>query len=693
MGKFSLPTLKKTEDLISLFSETLKKLTQLHSEIENSPPSSSSLYKIDEISNICSTISDTSQAISELFPSDSWKSAGYSIQDKMIDIYSSLNHDKAIQSHLESLKSSENWKKLTQAEQFFTDSALRDLKKDGFGTPDTASSIQRLQSQFIQNLRDSKSQVNVKFEEMESINIHYRPERPNDKFEEENICHFNKQELIGILNYCKSPSLRPKIFESLSNFASENYQVLDSLVAKRHSFSQSAGFQNFSHFALAHQSFPVMPDVLLESLHRCSSALRSKLENEYAILLDQKALNEQVSRANPVSLHPSDIPFYMQKYLDQSLTKKFPSFSSFHSIQKYFTIFNILEGVKSLLSVQFNLESTLTECPPSETWSNDIFKLTIFHNNGILGVIYLDLFQRLGKSSSPAAKFNIVCGRKKNELYEKQIPIVVLSTNFPKSNEISQNLYFNLADLKTQGINFPMVQEFYHELGHALHSICSQNEFQMYAGTRVPVDLAELPSHLFEHFVTDYNFIKTWAIHQDTKSPISESYFSYTCSQLHQFPAFRRHIQLSIAIFDLYLHTSPNLSSALDQFSQKFPCPELQKNWFCSIEHFIEYGSCYYSYILDEALSSVIWETVFQKQTFNEKAGKLVYENLISQGGSIEPQEQINKVFRPFLVSGDGHERNVDPFYLMEFWFKGFFSDTALVSIDQLRAEHQVFFK
>ena len=693
MGKFGLQTLKNAEDLLTLFSQTISKLTQLRSDIQNSPASPSTLYKIDEISNICSIIADTSQAISELFPSEAWKTAGYSVQDQMIDIYSDLNHDKTIFTRLQALKSSENWQKLSETEKFFTDSVIRDLKKDGFGTPETASLIQRLQSQFIQNIRDSKSEVNAKFDEMESINIHYRPERLADKYSEDNLCLFNKQELTSILNYCKSPTLRPKIFEALSNLAKENYGVLDQLIKCRNSFSLSAGFQNFSHFALAHQSFPVMPDTLLNSLHRCSEALRPKLENEYSILLDQKALTEQVSRSNPVSLHPSDIPFYMQKHLDTSLTQTFPSYSSFHSIQKYFSISNILEGVKALLSVQFHLEAQIVPCPSSETWSNDIFKLNILHNNEPLGVIYLDLFERRGKSTSPAAKFNIVCGRKQTAAYEAQVPVVVLSTNFPKSSGLATNLHFSLADLGNQGVNFPMVQEFYHELGHALHSLCSQNEFQMYAGTRVPVDLAELPSHLFENFVTDYSFVKTWALHQDTKQPISEAYFSYISAQLHQFPAFRRHIQLSIALFDLYLHSSPDLSTAIRNFSSKLECKELKGNWFCSIEHFIEYGGCYYSYILDEALSSVVWETVYQKEAFNGKAGKLVYENLLSKGGSLDPQEQINRVFRPFLVQGEGLEKDVDPFYLMEFWFKGYFGSSALVSIDRLRAERQVFYK
>jgi intermediate peptidase len=373
------------------------------------------------------------------------------------------------------------------------------------------------------------------------------------------------------------------------------------------------------------------------------------------------------------------------------MVEKFPTYSSYHFAENYFTVFNVLEGVKALLEVQFGLQGDFVMCPSEETWSNDIVKGTLKKQGAVVGVIYFDLFQRPGKSSAPA-KFNIICGRGASKYFkEKQVPVVALSTNFPKN--ASDSLHVTMEDLKMKGMNFAMLQEFYHELGHSLHSISCSNEFQTYSGTRVPVDLAEIPSHVFEHFVTDFQFVKTWAVHKNSKELIEEGYFQYLLGRSQEFPALQRHMQLGVALFDLYLHSSPCLEKAVQMFETRHKSQEFQGNWFCSVEHFVEYGSCYYSYILDEAISNVIWETVYNKKTFNGNAGKVFFDQLLSQGGSIDPQKQINNLLKPFLIEDQSDSQDVDPFYLMEFWFKKFFADSQLVSLDKLRAENRVFYK
>ena len=104
-----------------------------------------------------------------------------------------------------------------------------------------------------------------------------------------------------------------------------------------------------------------------------------------------------------------------------------------------------------------------------------------------LGGFYMDLFPREGKfkhaAAWPVRGVSLKAGR---------TPISVLVTNSDRAG-------FTQDELET----------FFHELGHTLHGVLSETEYNQHAGTSVQRDFVEAPSQIHEEWARRYESLKT----------------------------------------------------------------------------------------------------------------------------------------------------------------------------------------
>jgi peptidyl-dipeptidase Dcp len=93
-----------------------------------------------------------------------------------------------------------------------------------------------------------------------------------------------------------------------------------------------------------------------------------------------------------------------------------------------------------------------------------------------------------------------------------ELPVILNNNNFAKGAPGEPTL-LSLDDART----------LFHEFGHGLHGLLSDVTFERLSGTQVLRDFVELPSQLFEHWLSEPEVLRAHARHWKTGEPMPEA--------------------------------------------------------------------------------------------------------------------------------------------------------------------------
>lgn len=689
--KFGIRGLNTPQDLLSLFTKTHSQVYELRKAIISQPPSLKKLYLIDEISNLCSICADTSQAVLNLSPSSSWREAALEVNSEISSLFSTLNSDKLYYNSLLQILTSPVYFTFTESQKKFLIKLIEDFKKEGIHTENENVSkiydrINDLAFTYQTYISNSKTQFKYLYEEIEGVPVEQRPSREGILYGKIIENTLTNRDLHILLKETKNPSVRKRAFEAFTTFCPYNEPVLTELVDQRHKLAESLGFGSYSEFILHNQSFPTSPQILIPFLKEQMPKIKLNLENELGLVLEKKKRIEQEDRSKPVQIEPWDVWYYSQQITREIKEKCFPKFSRHFYEKNYFSLSNVLKGIEILLAEMFKMSVKVSIATPDETWSNDIIKLELYEDSHRIGTLYLDLFTRPHKFSTTAAKLNIQSARHLSVTSVcTQKPIAILVCNFHKSDASSSQISWSLDELSKTSINFTELTELFHELGHSLHTVLSRSEFQSFSGTRVPLDLAEVPSHLFELFLEDYEYTSLWATHCSTSEAIPEEIFRFLIETKYSFKGVAHLSLLYRSIFDLSLHTHSSIPATHQELESLLPVNLFPKGWYNSFYHLGEYGSSYYSYVMGQVLSSIIYKESFDGRTLNEEAGKVMRNSLLGKGGEYGGSIILGEMLAVSKLPGELIDIETEPWSLMSRWYDHFSDSHKLVLLDNYK--------
>ena len=128
----------------------------------------------------------------------------------------------------------------------------------------------------------------------------------------------------------------------------------------------------------------------------------------------------------------------------------------------------------------------------------------------VIGVFLHDNFARAGKRSG--AWMSALRNQSRNADGTGVLPLVLNNNNFAKGAPGEPTL-----------LSFDDATTLFHEFGHGLHGLLSNVTYNRLAGTSVLRDFVELPSQLFEHWLSQADVLKRHARHCVTGEPIPDA--------------------------------------------------------------------------------------------------------------------------------------------------------------------------
>ncbi|XP_069323521.1 mitochondrial intermediate peptidase [Eulemur rufifrons] len=401
-------------------------------------------------------------------------------------------------------------------------------------------------------------------------------------------------------------------------------KCLEELLSNRDLLAKLVGYSTFSHRALQ-GTIAKNPETVMQFLEKLSEKLSERTRKDFEMIQGMKMkLNPQKSE-----VMPWDPPYYSGVIRAERYNIE-PSLYS-----PFFSLGACMEGLNILFNKLLGISLYAEQPAKGEVWCEDVRKLAVVHESeGLLGYIYCDFFQRADKPHQDC-HFTIRGGRLKED-GDYQLPVVVLMLNLPRSSRGSPTLL-------TPG----MMENLFHEMGHAMHSMLGRTRYQHITGTRCPTDFAEVPSILMEYFANDYRVVNQFARHYQTGQPLPKNMVSRLCESKKVCAAADMQLQVFYATLDQIYHGKHPLrrstTDILKETQEKFYGLPYVPNtaWQLRFSHLVGYGAKYYSYLMSRAVASMVWKECFLQDPFNRAAGERYRREMLAHGGGKEPMLMV----------------------------------------------------
>lgn len=418
----------------------------------------------------------------------------------------------------------------------------------------------------------------------------------------------------------------------------DNREIIRETLALRAEKAKLLGYGNFAELKLDN-TMAKTPDAvnqLLMTVWSKAAARAAEEEKGIAAVIAEEGRNHEV------------MPWDWRHYAEKLRTQKF-DFSE-TELKPYLQLEKIIAACFDVAGRLFGIHAVEQKGVPA--YHPDVRVFEIRDRSDKLVALFLgDYFARSSKRSG--AWMSSFQSQHKLPLENGQVgelPIIYNVCNFAKPAEGKPAL-LSLDDART----------LFHEFGHALHGMLSNVTYPSVSGTGVSRDFVELPSQLYEHWLTVPAILKEYAVHYETGAPIPQALLDKVLAARTFNAGFNTVEFTSSALVDMAFHTRDAVEDPIvvqGEVLAEIGMPKsiVMRHATPHFQHVFAgdgYSAGYYSYMWSEVLDADAFSAFEETgDAFNpDMAGKLK-ANIYSVGGSIDPEDAY-KAFRGKLPSPD----------------------------------------
>lgn len=601
----------------------------------------------DKLSRIWSPVSHMNSVIN----SDELRDAYESCLPLLSEYGTWVGQHKGLFEAYKSIKASEAFASLTQAQKKTITDSLRDFELSGIGLPadqqhrygEISKRMSELGSKFSNNVLDATMGWTKHISDekelagMPESALAAAKAAAEAKELDGYLLTLDIPSYLPVMTYCDNQELRRELYEAYVTRASDrgpkagewdNSEIINEQLKLRYEIARMLGFNTFSEKSLA-TKMAETPSQVLGFLNDLANKVKPQGENEVE-QLRQFAKSE----FGIDELNLWDIAYYSEKQ-KQHLFQ-----ISDEELRPYFPEAKVVSGLFEVLERVFGM--TVKERQGVDAWHESVRFFDIFDaNEQLRGSFYLDLYAREHKRGG--AWMDECRVRRMTVSGELQTPVAYLTCNFNRP----------IGD-KPALFTHDEVVTLFHEFGHGIHHMLTQVDVGAVSGINgVPWDAVELPSQFLENWCWEEEALAFISGHYQTGEPLPKAMLEKMLAAKNFQSAMFILRQLEFGLFDFTLHTEfdpevgPRVLETLAEVKSKVAVlPSLEWNRFShSFGHIFAggYSAGYYSYLWAEVLSSDAFSRFEEEGIFNTETGQSFLNNILEMGGSEEPMELFKR--------------------------------------------------